>query len=86
MTFDALDALFEKVLPKATPPQFVLLVNQYSNEQVAKFVDNVLHRYKDSFTVDFKYQKVSASTADSFNYFSGVGVFGISKIKKEEKK
>jgi hypothetical protein len=86
MTFDALDALFEKVLPKATPQQFVLLVNQYSNEQVAKFTDNVLFRYKDVFKVDYKFQKVSASNSDSFNYFSGVGVFGISKVKKEDNK
>lgn len=80
VTYEAIDALFDKVLRYATATEFVVIINRYSDEMVEAWTDTVLKQYAQLFEVDFKFRRISSSTSDTYNYYSGIGVFGLKKL------
>jgi hypothetical protein len=80
VTYEAIDALFDKVLRYATATEFVVIINRYSDEMVEAWTDTVLKQYAQLFEVDFKFRRISSSTSDTYNYYSGIGIFGLKKL------
>ena len=79
MKEEDIDALFDKVLRHATANEFILILNRYSLEEVEVWTKNIIEKYKLSLNVDWELRRISSSTSDTYNYFSGIGVFGMSK-------
>ena len=67
------------MLRHATANEFILILNRYSLEEVEVWTKNIIEKYKLSLNVDWELRRISSSTSDTYNYFSGIGVFGMSK-------
>lgn len=75
---DVYDAFFEKVVPNLANPAVVIFSN-YSNDTHAKQVEEAFANHHNTVTILWDDNRVSSGLSDATQYFSGIGIFGISK-------
>lgn len=67
---------FEKVLPKLAQ-QAVIIFSNYSSEVSAENLNKALESNKDSFDINFKFQRISSGLSDATYYYSGILIMGV---------
>jgi len=72
------DDFFNLILTKMSATS-VVVFSAYSNVSHAKELDEAFSRHADKVDVAWKEQRISNGTSDSTQYFSGIGIFGITK-------
>lgn len=86
ITEEVYDAFFTKVI-NAMTPNFVAIFSGYSNEKHCVLLDESFKKYSDLVEIEWKEQRISSSTSDSFNYHSGICIVGFKKkLKRVEVK
>ena len=78
VTEEIYDVFFKKVV-QAFTRQCVVIFSQYSKEDKSKMLEAKIEQYSDRLVTEFKLQRVSSSTSDSFGYHSGLAIYGFRK-------
>lgn len=72
------DAFFTKIYPQMGLENVVIFMG-YSNETVARLINEALEKYSDGFTITSSNHRISSGLSDSTKYYSGALVLGTKK-------